>query len=76
MAHRFTCGEKKNLVKHRIVSKYYETDCGLRKKHNTQHSLLNILENFKEALDKYNSVSAFFMDLSKAFNTLNHDLIN
>ena len=26
---------------------------GLRRKHNTQHSLLNILENVKEALDKY-----------------------
>ena len=33
------------------------------------------LENFKEALDKGNSVSAIFMDLSKAFDTLNHDLL-
>ena len=29
-------------------------------------------ENFKEALDKGNSVGAIFMDLSKAFDTLNH----
>ena len=34
-----------------------------------------MLENFKEALDKVNSVSAMFMDLSKAFDTLNHDLL-
>ena len=40
---------------------------GLRKNHNT-HSLLEILENFKEALDKVNSVSAIFMNLCKAFD--------
>ena len=34
-----------------------------------------MLENFKKALDKGNSVSAIYMDLSKAFNTLNHDLL-
>ena len=34
-----------------------------------------MLENFKEVLDKGNSVSAIFMDLSKAFDTLNHDLL-
>ena len=48
---------------------------GFRKNKNTQPSLLKIPENFKEALDKGNSVSAIFMDLSKAFNTLNHDLL-
>ena len=39
------------------------------KNHNTEHSLLGMLDNFKEALDKGNSVSAIFMDLSKAFDT-------
>ena len=34
-----------------------------------------MLENFKEPLDKGNSVSAIFMDLAKAFDTLNHDLL-
>ena len=47
---------------------------GLRKCHNT-HSLLKILENFKEALEKVNSVSAIFMNLCKAFDTINHDLL-
>ena len=45
------------------------------KNHNRQHSLLKMLENFREALDKCNSDSAIFMDLSKAFDTLNHDLL-
>ena len=48
---------------------------GFRKNHNTQHSLLKMLESFKEALDKGNSASVIFMDLSKAFDTLNHDLL-
>ena len=48
---------------------------GFRKNHNSQHSLLKMLESFKEALDKDNSVSAIFMDLSKAFDTLKDDLL-
>ena len=40
-----------------------------------QHSLLKMLELWKEALDKGKSVGAIFMDLSKAFDTLNHDLL-
>ena len=43
---------------------------GFRKNHNTQHSLLKMLENFKEALDKGNSVSPIFMN-----DTLTHDLL-
>ena len=30
---------------------------------------------WKEALDKVKSVGAIFMDLSKTFHTLNHDLL-
>ena len=48
---------------------------GFRKNHNTQHSLIKMLENFKEALDKGNSVSAIFIDLSKGFYTRNHDFM-
>ena len=43
-----------------------------RKSHNTQHSLILMLEKWKKALDKEENVSAIFMDLSKAFNLLNH----
>ena len=34
-----------------------------------------MLELWKEALDKGKSVGAIFMDLSKAFDTLNHGLL-
>ena len=48
---------------------------GFCKNRNTQHSLLKMLERWKEGLDKGKSVGAIFMDLSKAFDTLNHDLL-
>ena len=34
-----------------------------------------MLGDFKKALDKDNSIRAIFMDLSKAFDTLRHDLL-
>ena len=34
-----------------------------------------MLEPWKEALDEGKSVGAIFMDLSRAFDTLNHDLL-
>ena len=47
---------------------------GFRKSHGSQHCLVKMLEN-KSALDKSESVCALFMDLSKAFDTVNHDLL-
>ena len=54
------------------LSKYLT---GFRKNHGTQHSLASMLENWKNALDKGEYVCALFMDLSKAFDTINHDLM-
>ena len=48
---------------------------GFRKNRSTLHSLLKMLELWKETLDKSKSVGAIFMNLSKAFDTLNHDLL-
>ena len=48
---------------------------GFRKNHSTQHSLVDMLEKWKNTLDKGGFVCAIFMDLSKAFDTLNHDLL-
>ena len=45
---------------------------GFCKNHITQHSLSKMLKNFKEALGNSNWVSATFIDLSKALNTLHH----
>ena len=48
---------------------------GFRKNHSTQHCLINMLEKWKNTLDKGGFVCAMFMDLSKVFDTMNHDLL-
>ena len=47
---------------------------GFQKSHGSQHCLVKMLENWKSALDN-ESVCALFMDLSKAFDTINQDLL-
>ena len=55
------------------LSKYIT---GSRKCHGTQHLLLLvILEKWKKALDKGENVCTIFMNLSKAFDSVNHDLL-
>ena len=49
--------------------------CGFRKKHNAQYSLLKMIENWKKQLDNGEKVGVIFMDLSKAFDTINHSLL-
>ena len=48
---------------------------GFRKSHGTQHSLIVMLEKWNKASDKEENMSAIFMDLSKAFDTINHCLL-
>ena len=49
--------------------------CGYRKGFNTQHALITLLEKWRASLDKNGFAGAILMDLSKAFDCLNHDLM-
>ena len=49
--------------------------CGYRKGYNAQHALLSLLEKWKKSLDKGGYAGGVLMDLSKAFETLNHELL-
>ena len=48
---------------------------GFRKNYNTQYCLTYMLGKWKNTLGKGQHVGAVFMDLSKAFDTINHDLL-
>ena len=49
--------------------------CGYRKGYSAQYALISLLEHWKEALDKKGYAGAMLMDLSLAFDTLDHELL-
>ena len=49
--------------------------CGYRKGFSTQYALLTLIERRKFCLDKQGFIGALLMDLSKAFDTINHELL-
>ena len=48
---------------------------GYRKGSNTQHALMTLLEKWKITLDSNAYAGAIIMDLYKAFDTINHELL-
>ena len=49
--------------------------CSFRENYSTQHALIRFVENCRKALDSGNIAGAIFMDLSKAFDCMNHELL-
>ena len=49
--------------------------CDYRKSFSTQHALLSLTEKWKKVLDNNGHGGAILMDLSKAFDTISHDLL-
>ena len=53
---------------------FSKNQCGFRQGHSAQHSLLVMIEKWKESLDKGGLAGALMTDLSKAFDCLKYDL--
>ena len=49
--------------------------CGYRNGFSTQYALLTLIEIWKFCLDKQGFAGALLMDLSKTFDTINHELL-
>ena len=48
---------------------------GFRKQHSTEHAILEGVDRIGSAMDNGNNPIAIFVDLSKAFDTLDHQIL-
>ena len=64
-----------NQINRYMCDKLSNKLCGFRKGHSTQHLLLKLIEKWRKRLDSGGIVGTILMDLSKAFDSLPHDLL-
>ena len=60
------------LEKYKCLYKY---QFGFRKQHSTNHALIEITEKIRKALDSGKFACGIFVDLQKAFDTVNHEIL-
>ena len=53
----------------------YNLQFGFRQQYSTSHALINITENIRKALDDGNIGCGVFVDLQKAFDTVDHQIM-
>ena len=60
------------LCKHKLIN---TTQFGFWSKHLMEHALISLIETFKKYLDDGKIVCGVFIDLQKAFDTVNHEIL-
>ena len=61
-----------------FLNKYkciYDLQFGFRNRHSTNHALIQITEKIRKAEDDNNFACGVFVDLQKAFDTVNHNIL-
>ena len=53
----------------------YNLQYGFRSKHSTQHTILDIVNNIHNCMDSGKYTCGIFIDLKKAFDTVNHSIL-
>ena len=53
----------------------YNMQFGFREGHSTQQAIIKLLESIIDNLDNGNYAAAIFLDFSKAFDTVNHQIL-
>ena len=54
---------------------FYESQYGFREKHSTQHALIDIVNRIQNNMDKGMFSTGVFIDLKKAFDTVDHEIL-
>lgn len=54
---------------------FFKSQYGFREKHSTQHSLIDIVNRIQNNMDKGMFSTGVFIDLKKAFDTADHDIL-
>ena len=60
------------MDKHNLICKH---QFGFRSKHSTQHAVISLVNNITNSLDSSNIVIGVFLDLKKAFDTVDHTIL-
>ena len=60
------------IERHEII---YSLQFGFRKRHSTCHSLISLTNNIASDIDRGHVAAGVFIDLSKAFDTLDHQIL-
>ena len=67
----FQISIKDNLANSVIYSRQF----GFRKSHSTTHALISMIERLRKCLDEGNVAVGVFVDLQKAFDTVDHKIL-
>ena len=53
----------------------FDKQCGFRQDHSTQYAMLSIIDKIQSAIDNRSTSCGIFLDVSEAFDTVNHDIL-